>query len=511
MEVFLSIVLLLVGFVSFVPVIQMNKGSGDTKYKCLKYLMNTAFAWTILIFVERFSSNLNIVYYSHVLGYPIKFLLGAFMLCTIYNYVEKHLPKWILYVFGILFVAELIVAITNASTEFMLEIKPSEITSYESLYQATEGPIFIYHLILIYFILLIAIVTLFYFLQKNREVRQYKAVSRTMVGSIIVVLTFNSLQLFVVESSVDLTYVSLIVVAYALYLVIYRRDMVFNLLNSGRGEILSNMREMYIITDQDKRIVEMSELLKTKYEVSLNDFVGKPLNDLIDELSSKIVFYREYDVDTEVNEKKDHFHLREKKFQLKGMNAYGFMILLYDETQVFTLLRELNQLSNYDTMTGLHNRNYIEHKLETYNKGNNLGVISLDLNGLKANNDYLGHERGDYLLKTLATNMKKSLMVIEHKEMARIGGDEFLVLLPNTTEDLVEQIKQDILFECENEDLEKHISVSIGTAFDDEGKVNVYTLIQEADKSMYEMKSKTSSVYSKEIVTYAKKLDKYIR
>lgn len=75
------------------------------------------------------------------------------------------------------------------------------------------------------------------------------------------------------------------------------------------------------------------------------------------------------------------------------MNDYGYIILLYDETKVFGLLRDLNRLSNYDNMTGLNNRNYIENKLNKIENEKDLGIISLDLNGLKVNNDYLGHER----------------------------------------------------------------------------------------------------------------------
>jgi diguanylate cyclase (GGDEF)-like protein len=187
------------------------------------------------------------------------------------------------------------------------------------------------------------------------------------------------------------------------------------------------------------------------------------------------------------------------------------MILLYDETQVFNLLRELNRLSNYDTMTGLNNRNYIESRLESLKTVENLGIISLDLNGLKVNNDYLGHERGDYLLKKLATHIKVACEGIKEKHMARIGGDEFLILLPNSTSKTVETIEEKILVLSQNEDLLEKISVSVGTIFSDTKEESVYTLIQEADKKMYEMKSKTSKTYSEEIVSYVEKMEKFIR
>ena len=108
------------------------------------------------------------------------------------------------------------------------------------------------------------------------------------------------------------------------------------------------------ITTQSNTINNLNEQL----------YIGKPLNNLISELEKQVVFYSEIEVAESRSFNKDHLHLREKKFVLKGMNQFGYMILLYDETQVFNLLRELNRLSNFDTMTGLNNRNYIEKVLE---------------------------------------------------------------------------------------------------------------------------------------------------
>lgn len=286
--------------------------------------------------------------------------------------------------------------------------------------------------------------------------------------------------------------------------------MVFNIRTSGRSGILSNMREMYIITDSNHSVVEISNLLLTNYNISTEEYTGKQLKLLISKLEENVSFYKEYTVDFEDNVEKKHFHLREKKFKLVGMNDYGYMILLYDETKVFGLLRDLNRLSNYDNMTGLNNRNYIENKLDKLNIETNVGVVSLDLNGLKANNDYLGHERGDYLLKSLADKMKFVMSNYENKDIARVGGDEFLIVLYNTTIETVLTIKKEILVECESDDLKQFVSVSIGTAFSS-NCTSVFQLIKEADESMYAMKKMTSKQYSKSIVEYAKKQDKFIR
>ena len=87
----------------------------------------------------------------------------------------------------------------------------------------------------------------------------------------------------------------------------------------------------------------------------------------------------------------------------------------------------------------------------------------------------------------------------------------FLIIVPSTSREVLEKVKNDILSVCYDEDLAKRISVSIGLSFDPEGQKNIYELIQNADADMYAMKNQTSAAYSKEIVAYAKKVDQFIR
>ena len=511
MQYILEMLLIFTAFLSLIPVINMFRNREDNKYTCLKFLIYSSFIWTILILLERLSTSTFLIYYAGMLGFPLKVLFASLMLCTIFQYVEKKFPKVLIVVLGVVFLIDLVLALTNSQTQWLLQIQASELTTFNDLYIANHGILFTYHLIASYAIALVAIVLLFVFLAKQKGIRQYREVTRMMAISVFVVLLFNLLQLFVIEVNLDLTYVSLVFVAYMLYDVIYRKDMVFNLRASGRGEILSNMREMYVLTDREKRIVEISPLLLEKYNLKHENVVSKPFYEVAEQMKDRVVLYSDYNINEEANIGKDHYHLREKEFKLKGMNDYGYMVLMYDETQVYTLLRELNKLSNYDTMTGLNNRNYIEHKLETIKDTKNLGIFSLDINGLKINNDYLGHERGDFLLKTLANNMKAVFSDVKKKEMARIGGDEFIVIIKDTSLETLEKKKKELLKECNNNDIEKIISVSVGVSFEETGEHNIYHIIQKADAQMYEMKAETSKQYKRDMIEYIKLQDKFIR
>ncbi|MCF7925383.1 MAG: diguanylate cyclase [Candidatus Izimaplasma sp.] len=511
MQQVLEILLIFTAFISLVPVIRIARNRKDSKYICLKVLIFSMFVWTVLIVMERISTSTFLIYYSGILGYPLRFLFSILMLCTIFQYIEKKLPKGVMLLLGLILLFDVIVALTNSHTLLFLELSRSQLTSFNDLYTAAKGPLFIYHLIISYVIVLIAIISLISFLTKQTVVRQYKEITRMLVISGLVVLFFNAAQLFLIETNVNLTYISLVFVTYILYDIIYRKDMIFNLRTSGRSEILANMREMYILTDMNKRIVEISDSLIEKYELSSEEVIGQPFDVVAAMIEDKVTFYSEYTMEGNISENKDYYHLREKEFNLKGMNESGHMILLYDETQVYNLLRELNKLSNFDTMTGLNNRNYIENVLDNLKETKDVAVFSLDINGLKINNDYLGHERGDYLLKTLAHKLKVVFSDIPNKEIARIGGDEFLVIIYDTKKSVLEQKKNALLEACDSDEAEKQISVSIGVAYDEIGDLSIYNLIQQADAEMYEMKAQISKAYQDKMLDYIKRQDKFIR
>ena len=511
MQTILEIILTLIAFLSLIPVINMVKNTGDRKYTCLRVLIYSTFAWTVLIILERISTNLFVIYYAGMIGFALRLLFAVLMLCTIFQYVDKKFPKPLILILGFLVLIDLVIALTNSTTLWFIELKLSDLSSFNDLYNADYGVLFVYHLVLSYAIALSAIVLLFVFLAKQKGIRQYKEVTQMMSLSVLLVLIFNAIQLFVISINVNLTYISLVIVAYALYDVIFKKDMVFNLRASGRSEILANMREMYVLTDSKRIIIEINPQLLEKYHLSSEEVIGQSFEVVAAKMADRVTLYSEYNMNEEGYEHKDHYHLREKEFKLKGMNESGNMILLYDETQVYHLLRELNQLSNFDSMTGLNNRNYIESKLKSITSTQKIGVMSLDLNCLKINNDYLGHERGDYLLKSIANRLKSVFSDVQHKDIGRIGGDEFLVIVYGRDLSFLEEKKKELLNSCENDDFDQYISVSIGLAYDHDGKNNIYNLIQHADEKMYEHKVNESQVYKEKLIEYIKLQNQFIR
>ena len=137
-------------------------------------------------------------------------------------------------------------------------------------------------------------------------------------------------------------------------------------------------------------------------------------------------------------------------------------------------------------LTGVFNRNEMNERvtqlsLDTNPNRKNIGVIFADLNGLKRINDDQGHSAGDVLLKDAAKLLKE---VFPNDEIFRAGGDEFMVLARDTSEEILNEkaaeLKQKMkLTEC--------VRFAIGTYFDKECN-NIHLAMKIADGRMYEDK-----------------------
>lgn len=166
----------------------------------------------------------------------------------------------------------------------------------------------------------------------------------------------------------------------------------------------------------------------------------------------------------------------------------GFII---DITQRKRAWERLNYLSFHDSLTGLYNRNFFEEEMRRLNKRRSprLGVIVCDLNGLKLINDTLGHESGDEQLVSAAGLIKGIFR--SGDIVARIGGDEFAILLAGVDEERVQDLVQrlrDVVWRYNASDPKMCLTLSIGWAVSSDELRDPQALFREADNKMYREK-----------------------
>ena len=152
---------------------------------------------------------------------------------------------------------------------------------------------------------------------------------------------------------------------------------------------------------------------------------------------------------------------------------------------------EAEYLSFHDSLTGLYNRRYFEEELKRLDTERQLpiSIIMADIDGLKEVNDKYGHNVGDKLLLAITKVLKKA----SRKEdiIARWGGDEFIMILPASSEKItgkiIERIKN--LFDHNKLNGKIVISASLGSATKENMNQIIYDIVEEADKNMYENKA----------------------
>jgi diguanylate cyclase (GGDEF)-like protein/PAS domain S-box-containing protein len=180
-----------------------------------------------------------------------------------------------------------------------------------------------------------------------------------------------------------------------------------------------------------------------------------------------------------------------------------FVGVLNDVTEQKRYESELMYTINHDTLTRLPNRTLLEDRLgqacqiaRRYNK--NVAVLFIDLDSFKMINDSLGHKAGDKVLVEAAQRMMR--LARSGDTVARMGGDEFIVLLNDLENegdvlDLVERLMQSLALPYEMEGEQLHVTASVGVTMSDGAVEMPAQLIQQADLAMFKAKQEGRNNY----------------
>lgn len=169
---------------------------------------------------------------------------------------------------------------------------------------------------------------------------------------------------------------------------------------------------------------------------------------------------------------------------------------------IHTLWREreaaedkLNQLAYYDSLTGLANRSLLmkllANEIEASKAHHQTGALFyLDLDRFKTINDSLGHTIGDNLLKAISRRLKSWLR--REYSAARIGGDEFAILLPNTSAEEARELAQQLMSLISNpytiDGHQLYCSISVGVALFADNDLSNIDVLRQADTALYRAK-----------------------
>lgn len=239
---------------------------------------------------------------------------------------------------------------------------------------------------------------------------------------------------------------------------------------------------------------------------TIQEVVAPEDRDMMDEALDKLIHQnKEYDVTFSIV----NFKGEERYIHSSATMEYdndGIPIKIHGVIHdISTLKKEQEKLlyaNTHDALTDIYNRRYFmeqRSKLDV-EKYLPLSTAILDINGLKIINDSLGHHIGNEVLKTIAKTLKEHVKK-EHSFVARIGGDEFAVIKPNTSFSEMEQIMTEIIKNINEQEVANiQLSLAYGIATRETMDVTINDILRIAEDEMYLYKVSSSQSVRNKII-----------
>lgn len=274
----------------------------------------------------------------------------------------------------------------------------------------------------------------------------------------------------------------------------------------GRNAIAKNLKNEFKtqvhVIEKSIQAPDFLPWLKSEYEK-----LPKNLNGLRIFLDSDKEYLQYEDILDDFNTQPDLQIFLLCQYQIGNINSQELLDVLKTHPYVFVehLLKpncfytRVKHRIWLDPLTGIFNRRYFENQLSkelqrASRYGHNLSILFIDIDQFKKVNDEHGHQTGDQVLTDLSQILERSLRSVD--VVARYGGDEFIILLPETKKAHAGKTANRILHAIKNHDFFKSdlrikdLAVSIGVACFPDDAGGTYELIKKADRSLYEAKAK---------------------
>jgi diguanylate cyclase (GGDEF)-like protein/PAS domain S-box-containing protein len=275
-------------------------------------------------------------------------------------------------------------------------------------------------------------------------------------------------------------------------------------------KLIHLMLDTVFVVDRDNQIVFVSDACQTLLGYRADELTGTPITDYMhpDDLAKTRASI------VRVMNGQPHFDFRNRYIRKDGGVVHILWAAFWSEevgarigvarnvTALWQAEEELRFLAHHDPLTGLANRALFNDRLDVALRAaqrhdSNLALLFLDVNDFKGINDVHGHAAGDQVLRMIARRLQGC--VRETDTVARMGGDEFTVLLTDIQSqgDVCEKVAQILAVMAEPPDADSFVltmpSCSIGIACYPADGEDADTLLSHADDDMYRIKRQRSA------------------
>ena len=269
---------------------------------------------------------------------------------------------------------------------------------------------------------------------------------------------------------------------------------------------LTSIGDGMISTDHSGNIVFLNKVAENLTGWTQSEAVGRPLTEvfqIIDEITNRKyrdivqnVLKTDSILQIEQNARLiakngQEYPIENNASPIKLSNGEtaGVVLVFRDCSERKQRLEAIEYLSYHDQLTGLYNRRYFDHAMSKLDEASQLPLtlMMIDVNGLKLINDSFGHAAGDDLLQKVAEILSQACK--KRDVLARIGGDEFVIIMPNTDREAAERVLNSINSSLTQRKINSGVlSLSIGLGYKTDPSQDLDQVYKSAEDSMYRNK-----------------------
>lgn len=280
------------------------------------------------------------------------------------------------------------------------------------------------------------------------------------------------------------------------------RDFTHELMRAVPGVMFLLSRDAYILLSNPA--AELALPGRPLLGAHLLDFVAPKDRPAVSSVLDQVTASTEGEVEAELESPGNAphpYHLVARRVRLRDQEQV--LVVGVDMTTRRKADARMRHLAHHDSLTGLPNRVALEDRLtlaiaNARRRNEPLALLFVDLDGFKDVNDRHGHDTGDWLLKEIASRFGDCLREVD--TLARIGGDEFLIIAPGSDAHTGSRRIAEALLQCAARPAQSpqgtlNVGASIGIAFFPEDGVDGGMLKEAADAAMYRVKARGKGGY----------------
>lgn len=272
--------------------------------------------------------------------------------------------------------------------------------------------------------------------------------------------------------------------------------------------VLDNIESYVYMKSEDRQFLYANSKVADLFGLPISKIVGAQETDILPaemaehfyESDQKLFLTKQIQrtEETTTDEQGNEYHYISVKVPIVQKGKRALIGFSTDVTELYNMKEQFKHLANTDYLTKLYNRRYFikqgEREFSRARRyGSSFAIISLDIDYFKAVNDSFGHPAGDHVLKEVSRLLFNSIR--KEDVLARIGGEEFTILLPETnykkSKFLAERIRNSIQNECicYRDSVQINVTISLGLTLLNKKDNDFDDILVRVDEALYKAKN----------------------